>query len=498
MITGDLLIKGSRFSRPHRHIVANALTGAPLDGAFSRASAQDVRHACQAASEAFEEFRNSPLMARGDFLERVAQELELAMPRLSRRASEESGTTVEQIRTELMKCSAHYRAFGEFLHRAHFSLPKRSSPTHRSSERTWIRERQAPLGPVAVFGADSCVFAAASVTENAAAALAAGCTVVLRAHPTMAGTSELFFHAVHRALVACGMPAGTYSLIGGDDPAIDACLIGDSAISAVAFIGTREERERITGWATRRPTPIPVFSEMRVQNPNFLLPGYLGRDPLTLGRLMIGSIRESGARPSTVSSLLFAADIDALEPFIESARSALLQVPAKNFRLSQDAHAGFEQHVAKLLALPGVSLAARGDESLKDRCIPVFLLTDAKTFLETPVLHEEIVGPCCLIVTFQSAAEMQALAHGLDGQKSVGVEFHGNEDELLVRGLIPILERKAGRILANQWPGTDQDDDTSVEQSNGASMSRAADRNETVERYLRPVPYSNVPDSLLP
>ena len=142
---------------------------------------------------------------------------------------------------------------------------------------------QVPLGPVAVFGASNFPLAFSVMGGDAASALAAGCTLVVKANPAHPQTAELVAGAVRQAVARCGLPAGVFTLLHGRNHAVGQALVQHPAIRAVGFTGSFRGGKALFDAAATRPEPIPVYAEMGSTNPVFLLPEALrqGIGPLT-------------------------------------------------------------------------------------------------------------------------------------------------------------------------------------------------------------------------
>src|SRR6185312_7313969 len=135
-----------------------------------------------------------------------------------------------------------------------------------------LRRHHVAVGPVAVFGASNFPLAFSVAGGDSAAALAAGCPVVVKGHPAHPGTGELVARAVQAAVAKCGLPAGTFSYLPGTTQSLGAALVADPRIRAVGFTGSRAGGLALARIAAQRPEPIPVFAEMSSINPVILFP----------------------------------------------------------------------------------------------------------------------------------------------------------------------------------------------------------------------------------
>ena len=134
------------------------------------------------------------------------------------------------------------------------------------------RSMERPLGPVAVFCASNFPIAFSVAGGDTAAALAAGCPVIVKAHHSHPGTAELVGQAVSAAVKECGLPEGTFSLLYGPGREIGQALVQHPSINAAGFTGSRAGGQALMKLAADRPEPIPFYAEMSSINPVFILP----------------------------------------------------------------------------------------------------------------------------------------------------------------------------------------------------------------------------------
>ena len=190
------------------------------------------------------------------------------------------------------------------------------SPSERPLPRPDIRQREVPLGPVAVFGASNFPLAFSVAGGDTASALAAGCPVVVKGHDAHPGTSELVARAIADAVAAAGLPAGTFSLLFGSGRGLGTALVTDPRIKAVGFTGSRSGGTALVAAAAARPEPIPVYAEMSSINPVFLLDGALSTRGADLGRAFVGSLTMGSGQFCTNPGLVIAVDGPGLDAFV--------------------------------------------------------------------------------------------------------------------------------------------------------------------------------------
>ncbi|HEY3597420.1 MAG TPA: aldehyde dehydrogenase (NADP(+)), partial [Paraburkholderia sp.] len=363
-----------------------------------------------------------------------------------------------------------------------------------------LRLQKIPVGPVAVFGASNFPLAFSVAGGDTASALAAGCPVVVKAHPAHLGTSELVGRAIQKAVADSGLPEGVFSLVIGAGNEIGEALVAHPAIKSVGFTGSRRGGLALVNIAAQRREPIPVFAEMSSINPFFVLPGALARRAEAIAAGFVESVTLGVGQFCTNPGLVLILEGPNKQTFIDAAAKALAQKGAQTMLTAGIANA-YKAGISQRGELNGVQSIARGTSSdASCAALPALFQTTAMQFLDRAQLEEEIFGPTSLIVTCRDVGEMVKVAEYLEGQLTATLQVEP-EDHELARELLPTLERKAGRILANGYP-------TGVEVSHamvhGGPFPATSDSRATsvgalaIERFLRPVCYQDLPAGLLP
>ena len=497
MIIGRQAVRGSAGTlRAH-----NPATRADIEPAFGTATSDDLAAACLLAEQAFDAYRAVPLEQRARFLETIAERIVDIGPVLIERASQESGLPTARLEGERGRTVNQLRLFAKVVRDGYFleatldaALPQRTPP------RPDLRMRKVPLGPAAVFGASNFPLAFSVAGGDTAAALAAGCPVVVKAHNAHLGTSELVAKAVRQAAEECGMPEGVFSMLIGEGNQVGADLVGHPAIKAVGFTGSRAGGLALVRIAAARKEPIPVYAEMSSINPLFLLPGALEQNGAKLAPGFVDSLVLGVGQFCTNPGLVIGLAGAQLEAFTAAAAEAL-QAKGAGTMLTAGIHQAYVNAIEHRGGVSGLTLVARGSAEGQGCAAQAALyLCDAATFLANPALEEEIFGPASVMIACRDEAEILAVAEHLEGQLTATV--HATGADLGIAGrLLPILERKVGRILFNGFP-------TGVEVSHamvhGGPFPATSDSRTTsvgataIERFLRPVCYQDVPAELLP
>jgi 2,5-dioxopentanoate dehydrogenase len=501
-VTGDMLIGAASVRGTSGEFRAiDPTTGEPLSPAFGGGNGADVAHACDLAWAAFDAYRETSPSVRGAFLEAIATHILGSGDSLIERTMSETGLSRARLEGERARTVGQLRLFADVVREGSF-VEARIDPRmpDRRPPRSDLRQRHIAVGPVAVFGASNFPLAFSVAGGDTASALAAGCPVIVKAHNAHPGASELVGRAVQRAVADCKLPEGVFSLLYGVDTAVGSALAAHSKIKAIGFTGSRAGGMALMKIAAQRREPLPVFAEMSSINPIYLLPAALGARALGLGAELIGSLTLGAGQFCTNPGLIVAIDGDGLEKFMESAASGLCTSPAATM-LTKGIHDAFETGVERLAAKPHVAVLARGKRGEGVNLgRAAFFATDAGSFLRDADLHGEIFGAASLLVRCKDFTELCDVAERLEGQLTATMQL--DEGDLpLARRLLPILERRAGRIIVNGYP-------TGVEvchaMVHGGPFPSTSDGRSTsvgtlaIRRFLRPVCYQDMPPALLP
>ena len=501
-VSGKLFMGGAQVATAATFQAVNATTGQSMPPSFSSAGDAEVERACALAWSAFHPFRELDPDARARFLETIADQILALGDELLERGHAETGLPIARLTGERGRTMGQLRLFADELRKGGWlglrvdpALPDRK-PLPRSD----LRQRKVPLGPVVVFGASNFPLAFSVAGGDTAAALAAGCPVIVKGHSAHPGTSDLVAQAIVAAVKACGLPPGVFSLLNGNSRALGAALVAHPRVKAVGFTGSRAGGLALMKIASERPEPIPVYAEMSSINPVFLLPAALAGRAEKLGQDFVSSLTLGVGQFCTNPGLALAIESADLERFIAAAGAALGQV-APGVMLTAGIHAAYEKGVRDLLDHDKVTLLARGAESQGKNCGRGALFSvRARDLLQHADVMNEVFGASSVIVRCANEAEMLEVAEHLEGQLTATLHL-SERDEALATRLLPIVERKAGRLIANGWP-------TGVEVAHamvhGGPFPATSDGRSTsvgtlaIERFLRPVCYQDFPDALLP
>ena len=501
-ITGKMVIGASNVFGKNGGVRAiDPSTNAELEPEFGSGDETDIQQACALAEQAFDIYRETTLEQRALFLENIADGILALGVSLIDRALLETGLPRARLEGERGRTINQLRLFAGVVRAGRWlSATLDSALPERVPPRPDLRMRKIGLGPVAVFGASNFPLAFSVAGGDTASALAAGCPVVVKAHNAHLGTSELVARVIQKAVADCGLPAGVFSMVIGKGIETGHSLVNNPAIKAVGFTGSRQGGIALMRTAAQRHEPVPVYAEMSSINPVFVLPGALHHHTPGLAQAYVDSLTLGAGQFCTNPGLLLAIKGDALDSFIAFATKALQEKSAATM-LTPGIYAAYAAGLVKLNNIDEVDVIAQGKPGVSGCAAQASLaLCDAQTFIATPALQDEIFGPVSLVISCNDIDEIRKIAEILEGQLTVTVHAT-SADYAMAVGLMPLLEKKAGRILFNGFP-------TGVEVSHamvhGGPFPATSDSRSTsvgamaIERFLRPVCYQEVPAELLP
>jgi NADP-dependent aldehyde dehydrogenase len=475
---------------------------APIEPSFTSATPEDVDRAVRLAAAAAPVWAVLPGARRNQFLRAIADNLEAKAADLAARAGLETALTEARLRGEIVRTAGQLRLYGATAERGDWldarietaqpgrqPLPK---PDHRSMLR--------PLGPVVVFGASNFPFAYSVAGGDTASAFAAGCPVIVKAHPAHPGTSELVGRLILHAVRDCGLPEGTFSLLfdGGFD--VGRALVQHPLVKAVGFTGSLRGGRALADLAAARPEPIPVYAEMGSINPVFILPGAIAERPAALVEGLYASSMAGVGQFCTNPGLIVLERSPTAEKFVQDL-AAKLSATLEGVMLTPAIRKNFVTGTTARAYQPGVKTLAQGNAVSLCSAAPVWFETDARTFLGNDALAEEIFGPSAVIVWCRDHAEMRQVADGLAGTLTATLQAGAGDGPDTVE-LAGELAAKTGRLILNGYP-------TGLEVSpaivHGGPWPATSDGGRStsvgtraLNRWARLVCYQGFTDDLLP
>lgn len=468
---------------------------------FKDIDARGVAETMKRSGEAFKVYGETTLAQRAAFMKRIAQGLQAAADAIIPVAMRESHLPEPRLRNELGRTVFQLNSYADAAAAGRWmDISIDTADPARAIPKPDVRKTMVPLGPVVVFGSSNFPFAYSTAGGDTASAFAAGCTVVVKAHPAHPETSSLVAAVIEEAVTASGLPAHTFQHVHGASFEVGKALVMDHNTKAVGFTGSFSGGKALFDWAAQRPEPIPVFSEMGSTNPVFLLPGKLAEDPAGLAKQLAGSMTLGMGQFCTKPGLIIGIAGPALDTFIETLKEEITKVnPAE--MLHEGIVKAYGEKKGKALSREGVDLvseSAQAAQGLQGR--PTVAKVNGSVFLSDTVLHQEVFGPWSLVIACADGEEMIAVASTLEGQLTATL-MATVDDVNAYPGLTSVIRTKCGRFIFNGVP-------TGVEvcqaMHHGGPYPSTTDARfssvgaDAIKRFARPLSFQNWPDALLP
>ncbi len=500
MITGKHLISGQW------HGGDETFQSTPVRGEghqFCVGTETHIERAVQAGEQAFEVYGWLSDQKRAYFIRKIAEEIEIRAADITQIGSEETGLPNARLEGERGRTVGQLRMFADHIEKGEY-LDKRHDPAlpdRLPLPRPDLYLQQRPLGPVAVFGASNFPLAFSAVGGDTASALAAGCPVIVKGHEAHPGTSEVMAQAVCAAIEACDMPKGVFSLIQGGSQSVGKALVTHPLIRAVGFTGSLAGGRVLFDLCAQRAEPIPFFGELGSVNPMFILPHALKARTGEIATGWAGSLTMGVGQFCTNPGLAIVMEGSEADTFSKAVQAGLVDIPEQVMLTEGIARAYSDgcRHLQSNHAVKMI-LDQPASPATSSRYARVALFeTDGNSFLQDPALSEEIFGPSGMIVRVSSLNQMLEVGRKLQGQLTCSLHMEAADMEAAAQ-LLPIVERKAGRILANGFPTGVEVCDAMV---HGGPYPASTNFGATsvgtmaLRRFMRPVSYQNMPKPLL-
>jgi len=499
-LLGHNFIAGSRSAQGSKQLQSlDATTGEALPYAFIQATESEVDAACRAAEAAFDEFRHLSPARRAEFLDAIADEIDALGDDFVAIVCRETALPAGRIQGERGRTSGQMRLFAKVLRRGDFLGARidQALPDRKPLPRVDLRQYRVGVGPVAVFGASNFPLAFSTAGGDTAAALAAGCPVVFKAHSGHMATADQVASAIIRAAEKTRMPKGVFNMIYGGG--VGEWLVKHPAIQAVGFTGSLSGGNALCKMAAERPQPIPVFAEMSSINPVVVLPQALATRGEAVAKELAASVVMGCGQFCTNPGLVIGVSSPAFTAFLGQLQEQMA-AQAPQTMLNAGGLRSYTQGLEHLAAHPGVTHLA-GEPQSGSQARPQLFKADVSLLLKgDELLQEEVFGPTTIVIEAKDDAQLKAALQGLRGQLTATL-IGENDDLVAYQWLVPLLEQKVGRILVNGYPTGVEVCDAMV---HGGPYPATSDARGTsvgtlaIDRFLRPVCYQNYPEALLP
>ena len=450
---------------------------------------------------AFEEYRNVSLRKRAEFMRSIALEMDALGDKLINTAKSETHLPEARLRNERARTIFQLKSYADAVESGLWmDIRIDTAILDRNPSKPDLRKTMIPLGPVVVFGAANFPFAYSTAGGDTACAFAAGCPVIVKAHPAHAETSELVGEAILTAARKNNMPEGIFYHVHGQSFEVGKALVMHTNTKAVGFTGSFVGGKQLYDWANQRKEPIPVFAEMSSINPVFLLPGKLKEATAEVASLYASSITLGVGQFCTNPGLIVGIDGSDLDKFMD-----LLSIEMKKVQPGEMLHKGISKNYhekrKQALGQSGVDTVVVAEQAAtEDQGEATLASATAGAFLNNPVLHQEVFGPYSIVIRCKNLEEMVTIVKKTEGQLTATL-MATTEDIKNNSELVDAVRQICGRFIINSVP-------TGVEvcfsMHHGGPFPSTTDSRFTsvgadgIKRFARPISYQNWPDELLP
>ena len=480
-------------------ISTNPASGETRSLGFAESSDEEVLHATQRAARALEEYATRPLVWRAGLLRAMAEELESDAANLVAVAHDETALPTARLEGELKRTAFQLRFFADVVTEGSFL----DATIDHAAESPMgplpdLRRAKSPIGVVAVFGSSNFPFAFSVPGGDTASALAAGCPVVIKAHPAHPATSVATFAALERGSRRVEAPKGVVNLVFGFSAGTS--LVDAPDVSAVGFTGSVGAGLALWERANARSVPIAFFGELGSANPLVVTESAATERGTEIGTGLAGSMTLGVGQFCTKPGLIFVPRGEAGDALVAATVEALSSLG--DFTMLSSAIAEhFRRGAEAIGAISDVRALVQQDPGRDAQTAAQLYEVDVARFVERDAyaLREECFGPVALVVRYASAAELRDALVATEPALTFSLFCAENDRDSA--WLLAIGSQRSGRVIVNgfptgvgvswsmhhggPWPATT---------SSGATSVGAA----AIERWLRPVTYQSVPDELLP
>lgn len=469
---------------------------------ITEASQDEVNQATELAAEAFKTYSKTSGSKKAEFLRAIADEIETLGDELLEVYSSESGLPNGRAMGERGRTLGQLRAFANHVEEGNWveASIDTAQPDRQPIPKVDLRKMNVALGPVVVFGASNFPLAFSTAGGDTAAALAAGCPVIVKSHPMHAATGEMVAGAVVRAAQKTGMPNGVFSNLNSSGIEVGQQLVQHPKVKAVGFTGSIRGGRALYDLAAKRKEPIPVFAEMGSINPVVLLPKALTNRAKSIAKTYAGSITLGTGQFCTNPGLIIGVKSEGLTNFVNTLAEEIVKVEP-SCMLHPNIAGAYETNKSKALSQSGIKVLANYENEVETNYARQVVTTvEGDTFINNPTLHHEVFGPFSLVVQCENEQQLEGIISNLEGQLT-GTIISDDNEIAKYSNIVSALQNRVGRIIFNGVP-------TGVEvcpsMQHGGPYPASTDSRftavgvDSIKRFVRPFSFQDWPNDLLP
>ncbi|MBS1921124.1 MAG: aldehyde dehydrogenase (NADP(+)) [Bacteroidetes bacterium] len=468
---------------------------------YKDATLSEIESALNQSWKAFHIYRKMSLKQRADFMRAIGREIDNLGDELLYVTQGETNLPEARLRNERTRTIFQLNNYADACERGDWlearidtAIPDKNPP------KPDLRKMLTALGPVVVFGAANFPYAYSTAGGDTACAFAAGCPVIVKAHPEHPRTSTLIASAILKAAANSYMPAGIFTHLYGASFEVGRTLVTQPFVKAVGFTGSFVGGKQLFDWANQRKEPIPVFAEMSSINPVFLLPEKMKQSAAEVAKMFAASITVGVGQFCTNPGLIIGIDNDDLK-FFKNVLSEEIKKTNPGDMLNPGIFKNYVEKRSAVLSQPDVeTIAVSGKDPVVNQGVPTIASASAQAFFKNHILHREVFGPFSLIIRCKDTGEMTEVAKQIEGQLTATL-MATDEDVKKNPDLIESVKNICGRLIINGVP-------TGVEvclsQQHGGPFPATTDLRFTavgadgIKRFARPICFQNWSNELLP
>jgi len=466
---------------------------------FQDATIAEIDQVLQESWKAFQVYRKTTLKQRADLMRAIAAELEATGDQLIQVAMQETNLPEARLKNERARTMFQLTSYAAACEAGHW-LEARIDTAVPAESQPDLRKMQVAIGPVVVFGASNFPFAYSTAGGDTASALAAGCPVIVKAHPAHAETSEIVAKAIAKAVQKTGLPKGVFAHVHGSSTEVGKALVTHPQTRAVGFTGSLGGGKALFDWANQRKEPIPVFAEMGSINPVFLLPGKVRAAAGELAAQLAGSITLGTGQFCTNPGLILGVAGADLDSFVRELGAAIEKTTPGTMLHPGIAKAYTEKRQSALSQDHVETVAIAATAPRENQGVPTVATASVEAFFKNPLLHQEVFGPYSLVIQCPDVATLVKAAQHLEGQLTASLM--ATDEDLAQHGaLVDAAQEICGRLILNGVPTGVR---VSLSQQHGGPFPATTDSRFTsvgadaIKRWVRPLAYQNWIDAALP
>ena len=475
----------------------NPATGQPFGPEIIEWDQTQTNNAIKAADAVKAKLATTDPIKRAALLNAIADAIEAQKEKLAETAHQETALPMPRLTGEVMRTVIQIRAFASLVKTGGHLLPiiDLADANFQPVARPDLRKTQQPLGVVAVFAASNFPLAFSVAGGDTASALAAGCPVVVKAHPSHPNTSQLVYEAVVSAITAQGLPKELFAIVQGTNPEITHWLAKAPEVTAIGFTGSGLVGKLLIKLSQEREVPIPVFAEMGSLNPVFFTPTALAEKADELAKAAMDSALLGSGQFCTKPGIIIVPADNNGDKFIAQVEEYVAAQKVGPL-LNKGIASRFTDSTGKLAKSAGLKVISGTNNADGFGVTPTIFVVDWADVKSHHDLLEEHFGPTSLIIR-APFDQFLTVAKAMEGQLTAALHAGANEN---VAELVNQLTQIAGRVIWNGFPTAVS---VTAAQNHGGQWPASSTHTTSVGldslyRFVRPVVYQNFPDNQLP